>query len=235
MGPQAVAEVRRWLDGLLQTHPDPCPRSRCVPGRPYVSAIKRRSWPDRLLIAHPRAPRLGGPARCRRAPRSLAPTPHRDAIESFTQSRLGSRHPSSPARPARRPPATWPRGPARGWARASQGIRRRAPVGRIDEVERRRGLRDSAEPGPGRPPRLHGRGRAPATRPRGMIDERPFRRGAVSTADLGGRRRPVVIVTHDRLCGVLSRVSVSGVTTRRRDVPTEVEWARRRASPRARW
>lgn len=56
-----------------------------------------------------------------------------------------------------------------------------------------------------------------------MNAERAFQRGSVWIAEMGGRRRPVVIVTHDALCAVLSRLTVAGVTTTRRDVPTEVE------------
>lgn len=50
-----------------------------------------------------------------------------------------------------------------------------------------------------------------------------FTRGAVWTAEVGGTRRPVVIVTNDALCGVLARLSVAGITTTRRGVRTEVE------------
>lgn len=56
-----------------------------------------------------------------------------------------------------------------------------------------------------------------------MIRESPFARGGVWWADLDGRRRPAVIVTRDAFCPVLSRLTVAGVTTTRRDVPTEVE------------
>lgn len=51
----------------------------------------------------------------------------------------------------------------------------------------------------------------------------PFARGSIWTAELGGKRRPVVVVTHPALCPVLGRLTVAGVTTRRRDVETEVE------------
>jgi mRNA interferase MazF len=53
--------------------------------------------------------------------------------------------------------------------------------------------------------------------------EEPVRRGDVWWAELSGKRRPVVVVTNDALCRVLSRVSVVGITTTRREVPTEVE------------
>ena len=52
---------------------------------------------------------------------------------------------------------------------------------------------------------------------------RVFRRGEVWTAELGGKHRPVVIVTHDALCAVLARLTIAGVTTTRRGVRTEVE------------
>ena len=59
-----------------------------------------------------------------------------------------------------------------------------------------------------------------------MTREHPFERGAVWVADLGGKRRPVVVVTNNALCGVLSRLTVAGVTTTRRGVRTEVELGR---------
>lgn len=56
-----------------------------------------------------------------------------------------------------------------------------------------------------------------------MADEGPVSRGSIWTAELGGTRRPVVVVTHPALCYVLNRLTVAGVTTRRRGVETEVE------------
>ena len=50
-----------------------------------------------------------------------------------------------------------------------------------------------------------------------------FARGAVWMAEMGGKRRPVVIVTNDALCDVLTRLTIVGVTTTRRGVRTEVE------------
>lgn len=56
-----------------------------------------------------------------------------------------------------------------------------------------------------------------------MLDAGPVARGSIWTAELGGKRRPVVVVTHPALCRVLNRLTVAGITTRVRGVETEVE------------
>jgi len=59
------------------------------------------------------------------------------------------------------------------------------------------------------------------------------RRGEVWFADIpGDKRRPVVVLTRDSVMSLLTTVLVAPVTTRIRDIPTEVPLSRAQGLPR---
>ncbi|MGH9024057.1 MAG: type II toxin-antitoxin system PemK/MazF family toxin, partial [Acidimicrobiia bacterium] len=59
--------------------------------------------------------------------------------------------------------------------------------------------------------------------PRGATDVASLRRGDIWLADVpGDKRRPVVVLTRNSVLARLSTVLVAPVTSRVRDIPTEV-------------